>query len=44
MNFEETPVDATRMFGTTAVRRLRDIARAADPDGLLQPAHPVRDY
>lgn len=44
MNFHEEPIDATQIFGTTTVRRLRDIAEATDPDRLLQPAHPVREY
>lgn len=42
LNFQEMPVDATQMFGTTTVRRLRDIAEAVDPDRILRPSHQVR--
>ncbi|MBJ7332545.1 MAG: FAD-binding oxidoreductase [Solirubrobacteraceae bacterium] len=44
LNFAETPVDATAAFPTTTVRRLRDIAAAIDPDGVLHPNHSVRAY
>lgn len=44
LNFTESPVDAGQAFGTTTVRRLRDIAAAIDPDRLLAPNHQVRAY
>lgn len=44
LNFTETPIDASQAFGTTTIRRLRDIAAAIDPDRLMVANHQVRAY
>ena len=44
LNFTESPIDAGNAFGTTTVRRLRDIAEAIDPDRVMRPNHQVRAY
>ncbi len=44
LNFTEAPTDAGNAFGTTTVRRLRDIAEAIDPDRVMRPNHQVRAY
>lgn len=44
LNFTEEPVDAGQAFGTTTVRRLRDIAAAIDPERLLVANHQVQAY
>ena len=41
VNFTEAVVDPSVPYGSEAVKRLGEIRRAVDPDGLFQAAHPV---
>ncbi|MEV6924492.1 hypothetical protein AB0M46_08280, partial [Dactylosporangium sp. NPDC051485] len=41
LNFAETKVDTSRAFDPATWRRLQDVRRAADPDGLFVANHVI---